>query len=255
MSVPCSNVCTPWAAAADVRNIPRHAATPTDEQLAPWFGPASDILFELTGRRWPGNCKTTIRPGADSSAGACPEGGTAGRWACGCACGLTGVDLAPRPVTGVVSVTLDGDILVAGTDYRVDDFAQLVRLPDADGGRRSWPCRQRMDLAASEEGTFEVEFTYGAPPPPMGVMAAAALAARFAQPSDTCAISKAAQTVNRQGVSFTLLDPKGIRDPEGSTGVDEVDWFLRAYAPDAGQIAPSAIVSADVPAGRWAGTG
>lgn len=277
MGVPCQSACSPWCDVAEIKKGAKCAAPPEgiadadwDAALTDWLAVATDSCFELSGRRWAGNCRTTVRPGRDwgEGCGGRPGGwppfwlggGTAvgdaapWSWAFGCGCGLGAISLGVGPVTGIVEVKLDGDVLDAAR-YRVDDFRNLVRLPDADGTRRTWPCRQRMDLADDEPDTFSVSFTYGAPPPPGGVKAAAALACQLAraEAGQPCDLEPRAITKARQGVTIALQDPGGLIDRKKPTGIAALDWFLRTYAPTGGR-PPAAIMSPDVPATRWAGT-
>ena len=63
------------------------------------------------------------------------------------------------PVVAIVSVTVGGDTLVAGTDYRVENDRFLVRLPD-DGQQRYWP------YSWVNNGDFTVTYQWGVSPEP-----------------------------------------------------------------------------------------
>lgn len=221
MSIPCKNVCTPWYEG----ELDCSGAGVIDVEIAnEALGVASDLLFELSGRQFPGSCQDVIRPCADIS------------W-CGCAsrsfCHCTRpreIKLGRDPISAVPEVKVDGVILVAGTDYRVDNHSTLVRLPDADGRNEGWPCCQRADLQPGEEGTFDVTVNYGEPPPRAGVLAAKVLACELAKSAlgEDCDLPQRVQSVTRQGVSMVLLDPFSMLD-DGKTGLFEVDLFLRTY--------------------------
>jgi hypothetical protein len=226
---------------------------------------ASDILFELTGRQFPGSCQETVRPCARraDSGGGSPGGAVAGdpygyaHGGCGCqrsrecGCGgLSAISLGGYPVTQIDEVKVDGDVLAEDL-YRVDDYRWLVRLPDADGTRPGWPCCQDLALASTEEGTFEVTFTYGTPPPPAGVRAAAVLGCELAlacepEQASKCRIPRRVQSIVRQGVSMELLIPEFEFLKNGRTGLWEVDLFIFAANP-AGLRRPMAVVSPDIP--------
>jgi hypothetical protein len=108
-----------------------------------------------------------------------------------------------------------------------------VRLPDADGVRKGWPCCQDLALPATEPGTFEVAFFYGQEPPKAGKHAAAVLACELAlacDGSDECRLPKRLQSITRQGVTAVVLDAFDFLNRR-RTGLIEVDSFLAAYNP------------------------
>lgn len=260
MTVPCQSACEPWIAPDDPL-FTALCSTEADADLVETeIAIASDLLYELSGRRFPGFCSDVIRPCAsvretsDEYVGVARRWwqrdlGTLGTWggycacqtgpACGCS-SLSEIYLDRVPVSSVERVKVadfsnpawPGDATLDPALYRVDDFARLVRLPNPDGSRPSWPCCQRIDLDAGEENTFEVAFTYGVRPPPAGQQAAAALACElirsFADP-DNCRFSPRTQQIARQGVTVVLDRMNNIKND--LTGLPAVDLFLRAYNP------------------------
>lgn len=220
------------------------------------YGPAaeqaSEILYELSGHRFGGICEATVRPCADP----CRCGGYyqlgaghfmfldmyAGYWRneCGDRCGchpLSRVKLPGYPVVEITDVLVDG-ISVAGSgdptvEYRIDEGRYLTRLADpATGGARRWPGCQRLDLASSEMGTFEVTYLHGEVPPAAGVAAARELACQLAlacMGSEECQLPQGVVRVARQGVTIerAQFDLFGM----GRTGLVLVDAFLGAYNP------------------------
>lgn len=229
MTYPCQSACTPWADITDVDlcapcNNYDFDLTILDEALSV----ATDLLFELSGRRFPGSCSETIRPCPSFVSCGCDD------WR-SCGCNIPRITLGEVPVTDVTEVILDGVTLTDGVDYRVDDWRYLVRLRDADGRSPGWPQWQELDLPVTEDNTFQITFTYGLPPPPAGVRAAAVLACQLAlachpEGASVCQLPTRVQQITRQGVSMVLLDPFEFLD-KGRTGISQVDSFLSTYNP------------------------
>lgn len=235
MSMPCPDICTPWADSSDV-------CSPCDDYefdptlLDDGLQVASQILFDLTGRQWPGVCTETVRP--------CGYGSPApwsmlGHGWCGCrssrTCGcrhLSELQLPNHPVIEVTEVKIDGAVVDAAR-YRVDDYRWLVYLPESDSAeRQTWPCCQRADLADTEDDTWSVTYTYGQEPPLGGVKAAAALGCQLAlgwQPEtiNECRLPKRVTSLSRQGITMALIDPLSLF-ADGLTGLPEVDLWVQS---------------------------
>jgi hypothetical protein len=221
---------------------------------------ASQVLFVLSGKRFAGNCSTTVRPCVRSiyetrpvildgsvdydfpwTVCSCQRGRD-----CGCTT-LSEITLGASPIRTITRVRIDG-VDLDPTRYRVDDHRYLVRLPDADGVNPGWPCCQRLDRAATEDETFEVQFTYGREPPEIAKRAAAELACQLALScsptgAGTCRLPQRVQSISRQGVSMTVLDPFNFLD-NGRTGLYICDLFLATYNPS-GVRRPGAVMSPD----------
>ena len=251
--------CSSWATTADVCS----PCTAETADLNAWMQVASDLLFELSGQRFPGICTDTVRPCAqnchDDSAryygdlvetsltswswfGTCGCGGDA----CGCTT-LSELTLTGWPLVSIEEVLIDGAILDPSR-YRIDDWRRLVRLRD-DGSISpdAWPTCQQLDLATTEEDTFQIEFTYGQAPPAAGVAAAASLGCQLALAcagSGDCRLPQRVQSITRQGVSMVLLDPFTFFD-DGRTGLYDVDLFLAAYGPTSKKRWPALVVNPD----------
>jgi hypothetical protein len=241
-------VCGQWAGWSDVRKLAKYAAL-TESQVAPWFGPASQILWRLSGRRWQGECPVTgLRPckrvGTSMVPGVGPPswGSVADAqrlfwWGRGCGCAWNACDctvdelwLDPYvPVQSIEEIRIDGAVLAA-SGYALYDHEFVVRL---DGG--VWPTTQRLDLADTEVGTWAIDLTWGASPPPDGVLAAAALAAELAlaynPAAGSCALPERIQSVTRQGVTYLISDPQEFLN-DGRVGIPLVDLFLRSVNPE-----------------------
>lgn len=241
-----TSVCAPWVDSDELTcGVAGERAAAVDI--------ASDVLFQLSGRQFSGECTATVRPcrqrpGADAHRSSSYWGdlGYQHSWGdCGCSsqdecgCGtLSQVDLGGYPVASITTVKVDGAI-VLGSAYRVDEHRFLVRV-DGDG----WPCCQDLSEADTEVGTFSVTFKYGVAPPPSGVNAAEKLACSLlTSGSDDCELPERIQTVTRQGLTQVIIDPQSFLQ-DGKVGIYEVDLFLAAFNPE-GLRQPAAVLSPD----------
>ncbi|QOR55439.1 MAG: hypothetical protein SHS37scaffold145_90 [Phage 71_18] len=261
MPEPRSSTCQPWATVADV-------CAPCDDYagdavlLDDCLQIASDLLFQLSGRQFPGVCEVTVRPWAPCACNSwLPYGRNinslqdflAWRIRLGGACSCTpySLDLGDYPIVGVSEVKVDGVVIDPGdgvaTGYRIDNYRSLVRLPDPVTGYRGvWPCCPVIDLPDTAQGTFSVTYSYGQSPPPGGVRAAATLGCQLALAcisSNDCRLPQRVQSITRQGVSMVMLDPFDFLE-DGKTGLFDVDLWLRSVNP--GKLArPPAVLSPD----------
>lgn len=251
MSVPCQYACTAWASIADLPERCAAAAEADNEAANDALAAATDILFRMSGEKYPGICRQVVRPCGKSAAmrgtsvDSIPVLGS-GTWSdrhwsgycscnweigqCGCS-RLSEVSLGYVPVVNIVEVKVDGVVLDADR-YRVDEWRYLVRLPDADGENPGWPCCQIMSRDTSEVGTWEVTLDYGSEPDRAGKRAAAALACQLMKvgtPGD-CDLPPNVQNLARQGVSMNINSVVSLLE-QGQTGVYEVDLWLRAINP------------------------
>lgn len=97
----------------------------------------------------------------------------------------------------------------------------------------------------------EVTYSYGAPIPAAGKMAARTLAIEFAKlwsGDEDCALPQRVTSISRQGVSYTLLDSQDFIQ-ELRTGVYAVDLFIKSVNPD-GARRRSRVFSPDSPRAR-----
>lgn len=245
MAGPLTGTCSPWATADDL-------CSPCDDYdnlsvgAEEFLQAASDFLNEASGGQFPGECPVTVRPCARRYGGyrrmdPAPPGWSRGWGVCGCSTdrcscgGLSSVELGYAPIISIDSVTVDG-VELDEDRYRVDDFVRLVRLADADGSNPGWPRCQDLSLPSTEDGTWEVELTWGRMPPQLGVTAAAVLACELAlscnpETQDKCRLPKNATSVTREGLTI-VMSPSDFLDKNGKTGLYEVDLFLRAVNPE-----------------------
>jgi hypothetical protein len=238
-----SGPCAAWLDKADLPCTLGAEATDAIKDSA--IAAASFVLWALGGRRH-GLCSTTIRPCRADVVGALDvawgEWGTgyhpaliSGEWfnicghkrSCGCTA-LSEIRLPWGPTGAVSEVKIDGTAL-ATTAYRVDDRRLLVRL---DG--EAWPACQDLLLDDSEPGTFSITFTHGVPLDDMAPQAAGELACEFVKSriGGKCRLPERVQTITRQSVTWTLLDPQQFLT-EGRTGLYFVDLWLAAVNPTA----------------------
>lgn len=233
MAAPNTGTCTPWADADDVC-APCNAEGFDADLLTEGLQVASDVLFDLTRRRWPGVCADEVRPCGVRTRGSC---GCTSRATCGCR-RLSQVRLPGYPVVGVSEVKIDGAILNAAR-YRVDNHRWLVYLPESDTAeRQGWPCCQRLDLADTEDDTWVVSYTYGTAPPAGGVRAAALLGCQLAlgwcpDTAAQCQLPKRVTSISRQGVTMAVLDPLTLFK-DGMTGLASVDLWVASVNRGAG---------------------
>lgn len=204
---------------------------------------ASQILYALTGRQFSGACERVIRPCNTECVCGCGHENYSG---CSGCCPPR-ILLGDGPVTEVTEVLIDGDV-IPSAEYEIQNGRWLVRLADADGNNESWPCRQRLDLATTEDDTFQVSFTEGRLPETMGILAVRELACQLAiacnLAAGECKLPERVTSITRQGVSMALLDPQDFLE-EGRTGLYLVDLFIRATNP-AGVTRRASVHSPDI---------
>jgi hypothetical protein len=238
-------VCSPWAELGDMP-CQTYEADPNVMAMLCQF--SSDVLYDLTGRQWPGLCLSTVRPQSGEAAlGAVSWPGNGyrqpwlverGVWGCSCnrsersGCSFVPeIKLADR-VVSVSQVKIDG-VVVPTNEYRIDDHRYLVGLRRPDGSERTWPCCQDDGLPDTQPHTFSVSFTRGGYPPVGGTVAAASLACEFAKgmgllgddAAKKCRLPRRVTSIVRQNVSVAVLDPLTLFQ-DGRTGLPEVDLWL-----------------------------
>lgn len=223
----------PWALPATLETGIPAGTEDGDKVLA--LQVATDILFQLSGRQWPGRRIDTIRPE--------------------CGPGCYELELPWAPILEIVEIVIEDEILDP-SEYRVDDYTTLVRLRDADGVRRSWPTFQDMTRNSGER-TWSVTERHGASPPPGGVVACTALARQFLfawsadkETNAQCKLPKRITTISRQGVTLAVLDPFTLFE-DGKTGIAEADLWLGSLRFGAKRRAPAVVDVAGTPGTQW----
>lgn len=236
--------CDPWCTSADIRARPPFDDTTRfpNTMVTLAANAASDLMFQLGGRRFPGMCTDTVRPGACANGGmviAYPFGGEVSLqelapWRPGHQIGLglgcgggRMLDLGSYPLVSVQEVREDG-VAIDSTLYAIYDFRWLIRT---DTG--FWPCCNT--LWQIDPPRLEVDFTFGQNPPASGNLAAVALARELLlamADSDDCTLDRRVRTVIREGLVEEMALP-GLQDAlaTGRVGIPEVDMFVFAHNP------------------------
>ncbi len=205
-----------------------------------WIQVASEVLYNLTRRRWPGEQTITIRPRvlgfgpmikSDDYAATLARYVERRRGTTLTDDGVSAITLPHYPVTSIETVKIDGDTIAAAR-YRVDDFRHLVYLPVSGEARSTWPAWQDLDVADTEDGSFSVEYKYGTAPPEGGKRMCAELATELAilaspkLPGES-RLAERASSVSRQGITANTIDPTRLFE-EGRTGLARVDLWVSA---------------------------
>ena len=231
---------------------------------------ASEVLYQLSAQRF-GLCTVKLRPCRKSCMGGFPwwswwEYGSYpqpywwnGTWynlACGscpgdsCSCvGLSETEL-PGPVASITEVKLNGVVLTAGVDYRVDDYRKLVRL-----GGDPWPFCQDLLLEDTEDNTWSVTAVYGEVMPIIGRMAVGELALEFVKYltcADDCLLPFGVVDVSRQGISMTIQNTAELIQ-QGIINLPMCAMFIQAANPEH-LTARAAVYDLDAPTYRAVGT-
>lgn len=177
---------------------------------------ATEILYLLTDRKYPGIC--TVTRSLCHACGHC--------YPSVCACDpYPSIDLASRyPILGVWDVRVGGELLDP-TAYEVRGRRWLVRL---DGAQ--WPLG--TGWVANRPDLFSATWAYGRERPISGRLAAARYALELARlcADGTCGLDpQSARNVVREGITYTVLDPDSVI-AEGRTGLSSVDAWIIADA-------------------------
>lgn len=248
----------PWVQDAISQAVTKGWDLDTDQLCAESAVGASEILYELSGRIFSGQCgPETIRPLArptdidtrfswfggmgfdtswgyanqyDSVPGVCSHYGSINS---------PEIDLGAYPVTEITLVKIDGEVISAD-EYELRDYKTLVRMRPTTSSvptdRWGWPTGQIQDLPDTQPGTFSVTYLYGQPPPASGLLAARKLAEYLVLPQfgDNTKYPRRTTAVTRQGVSSRTTDVVDMLT-KGSLGIYEVDVFLNAVNPNRNQ--------------------
>jgi hypothetical protein len=209
---------------------------------------ATEILWKKTNQRF-GVCSQILRPCArDCFDNMFPNGiipfslrypypynyrGTWFNLGCGgcpgsCSCTIVHETVLPAPVAQIVEIKVDGVVLTAGMDYRVDDQRLLVRL---DGN--PWPQCNDLNKDDTEVGTWSVHAQFGEVVPDLGRLAVGELASelmKFMLCDETCAFPTNPQSIQRQGVSMSFFDPDRILGQD-RIGLYFCDLFITTWNP------------------------
>jgi hypothetical protein len=241
--------CNAWTTVQDVAACCRDPGI--DNSDTTWLNEsiivASEILYEVSGRRFAGQCTTKVRPNRTDDCmfalQMLPRGFVVGwgdygwlwyTWDRYYWEGLNGgckplsrIKLAGS-VREILEVKVDGSV-VDPTTYRLDEERWLVRK---DGLK--WPRCQLLDRDDTEQGTFSVTYTYGRGLPLVAQQAASQLACEIFKAcsgSEDCALPTGVTRVSRQGITFERAFLQRDRNGIWRTGLGLVDLFLNTINP------------------------
>lgn len=243
---------------------------------------ASMVMFEASGRRFPGLCgPVTVRPcrqpcssqmwgfgGWQVSWGYWASGDWGYDWGWGseaggrlCSCGYDSyVELAgtAREITQVMlnGAPMPTTFTDGSPTYRLDEWRYLTRLTDpaSPDFPLHWPRCQLLDLPDTSPGTYSVSYTYGVGPPPGGIEAAKQLGCQLllAKSGKPCQLPANVVSMARQGNTIQRVTPLAQLIRTGATGLTFVDTFVGIYNPSALKRSP-AVFSPDTPFPRRVG--
>lgn len=209
-----SQVFEPWATEDDL------PAAAVDKSVSPSVLSkallfASEVLFNITQRRWPGLATDVYRP-CCSCAG--PVSCECARW--------SALELPNTPARSVTQVLVDG-VVVAPEEYELRDGGWVHAVRQPDGTLRSWLRCQDLTLPPTAVGTMQVTYRWGTEPPPAGRIACGVLAWEFAVAwtptlEGQCRLPKRVTSVTRAGITVAAIDPLTLFE-KGLTGIPEVD--------------------------------
>ncbi len=271
-SLQTSGPCTPWVSPQEIWDCcgqpmtiigEGSMATQCPVDMSQFAIEASQLLFELSGRIYPGLCEKTVRPCTDSWCGfqMLSRGHIVydpydswgwwwtginwnynGRAPCGCQ-PLDRVLLSGYPVQAIIEVKIDG-VVVNPVTYRLDQHRWLsrVRDPAAPDVRLFWPHCQALDLPDTEPGTFSVSYLYGQEPPLVGIHAASQLGCELWKSctGQDCALPTGTTRVTRQGITISRTSfQRDIKTGIWATGMSIVDAFLSTVNPSGLKRRPS----------------
>lgn len=246
MAAPPTTVpCEPWTTDEEVRECCIELDPAFDLTDAITF--ATEILFRLSGRQFPGECNRIVYPCKGSNCGCCGDFGGDWWWMfnnypawpvpnlsgdgfvnigrCNQVCSLNRVKL-PATVNEIVEVWVDG-VLIPSTAYKIEAYRWLARV---DGEK--WPCTNDLTGEPGEAGVWTIEYSYGKLVPEGGRIAARIFACELAKArcgADNCLPARL-KNIERQGVEMAFADPLEFID-KGEVGIYEVDLWLNSVNP------------------------
>lgn len=219
--------CDPWCTWDDVEACGAIAwpngVQPSAQQKELWLNQGTEILYDLTDRRYPGLC-TVTRSLCNACQSCFPGGASYGLGFAGGACSCApypGIDLGGRyPVWAVTEVVLGGDVLPR-SDYIVRGRRWLVRT-----NGQWWP----TGYPTADPDRFRVTWVTGRSTTVGGRAAAARYVQEIAKRcagDASCALPSRVTNIVREGVSYVVLDPM-TAIVEGRTSIDTVDAWITA---------------------------
>lgn len=144
------------------------------------------------------------------------RGGVGGR--------VTKLYLKHRPIRNIIEIVENG-VVLPPESYTIRERAFLRKRNGS-----VWSMSPTKELA--------VTYEYGANPPSIGIDEAIKLADQFMlyeMGSDECILPDNVTSVERQGVSISVINPTDIIQ-SGFTGIRSVDMFIKTYNPDRARV-------------------
>lgn len=273
MGAPTPGPCQPWVTTEGLRGLVNvreaiakataDATKPTnplpvseetvDLVLSLAVGTATEVLFNLSGRRYAGECRAKIRPVARPTnvdtlgmmyhayayTGYGGAGAMSGQMAS--AMSTYGDNDPPvivfddYPVRSILEVKIDG-VVIPANEYELRANRELVRMrvnsTTQSTERTGWPTSQVQDLPDTEPNTFSITYTYGADCGDGGRSACLKLAEMYACSNlgDKNRYPERMTNLSRQGVSVQVASVVDIMK-QGGTGLYEVDLWLQTVNP------------------------
>lgn len=208
---------------------------------------ATEIYYVLSGRTY-GLSAKVLRPNRCANSCQCrlsSQYGYSGfsSWSydywrsTGCRCQSEELIL---PLVHSIEQVVVGGVALAPTAYALYDRHRLVKT---DG--TAWPCCQSL-ASATAANSIVVAATVGTPVPAMGVAAVKEMACQIlAIGTAACRLPARVQSITRQGVTATILDPQDFLTA-GRTGLYLGDLFLTTVNPKSLR-RPTTVLSPDSP--------
>ena len=269
MAEPGIGPCGPWITEEDVLSCCGGLNNGVDLTGPIQF--ATNILFRLSGKQFPGLCSRTVRPCAGDNQGCGIGGGSGpfwnvwpvnvlwqfpqwpyrdnGQWfntglgGCADRCYLPMVVL-PAPITEIEQIVVDG-VVVPNSSFEIVQFEKIART-DGSG----WPCSNNLKVDSSpytgandgsKKGTWQITYKYGRSPGPDGVVAASILACQIAKNlcgAADCVLPQRIKQITRESVTMGFMDPLDFL-ARGLVGIYEVDLWLGSVNPQGSIRRPS----------------
>lgn len=202
--------CVPWITTDQLCSAVNNVGT---TYAADCVEAASDYLWRRTGCQYNGVCDTTLRPTV-----------------CGCGsawgfCGCWKMELkAPGdlPILSIEEVRVGTTVIdpseytLLGEKYFVPRGISILYYPYQD-----------MNVSPGEQGSWEIDITYGVEPPSLGKLAAIDLAKELLKAcngDDDCVLPHGVTSVTRDGVTYSFESIS-----TGYTNIQTVDFFLSEH--------------------------
>lgn len=222
--------CTPYTTKANWQGNPLLCGSEVADDET-WSAAASDLLYVLLGRQFPGACTATVRP--VRRGGDCCDPSFSRALLGGCGCGSSPIPLH-LPVREITSIKVDGVELVDSETWYLRDGYLLERV-DGD-----WPASQNLALPDTEVGTFSITYGFGPVTPDLVVKAADEYAVQLwlvDNPGTGKTPLQGVDTVSRQGMSLSARQQQDALRTSGPS-LPNIMSAIAAYNPRGERLPP-----------------